>query len=109
MPKKSIKKKPAKAKAKRGAKKIVAKRVVSRSNDAHVIRIGDTVKFKFKSRSGVVSGVGRVVKLPPKNPGPGENRLTIEYTRRTPRLVSKLVDEPARISPYTSQCKLVSR
>lgn len=111
MPKKSIKKKPAKAKikAKRVVKKIVAKRVAKRSSDVAVIRLGDTVKFKFKSRSGIVAGTGKVVKLPPKNPGPGENRLTVKYVRKIVKLAPQAVNQEVLISPYTSQCKLVSR
>jgi hypothetical protein len=71
--------------------------------------IAAAVKFKFKSRSGIVAGTGKVVKLPPKNPGPGENRLTVKYVRKIVKLAPQAVNQEVLISPYTSQCKLVSR
>jgi hypothetical protein len=57
----------------------------------------------------IVAGTGKVVKLPPKNPGPGENRLTVKYVRKIVKLAPQAVNQEVLISPYTSQCKLVSR
>jgi hypothetical protein len=40
---------------------------------------------------------------------PGENRLTVKYVRKIVKLAPQAVNQEVLISPYTSQCKLVSR
>lgn len=54
---------------------------------------GMFVRWVIDHGFGVSSGYGRIVKLPPKNPGRGTNRLTV-------------IDEDGKKRmPYTSRCR----
>ena len=74
------------------AHKPVKARKVAKAEQPH-FRLGATVKYVVANRFGVARGKGKVKELPPANPGPGENRVTV------------LLADGSQIRPYVTQCK----